>query len=120
MKIDQNFLKNIIEESLKELQEDIAMGPETTDQMQDEQAQKNLDQLQLQLDSLKKQLALVRQENEALKSELKQKEQMNTGQPESQATPVPTTLPESFQIKKGRLREIIAEEMKKAKDQGLL
>jgi hypothetical protein len=41
-------------------------------------------------------------------------------QPEQASKPTEPALNESFQIKKSRLREIVVEEMKKAKDQGLI
>ena len=105
MKIDKNFLEEIIKESLEELQEE--------EVVQQGDPVPGMEQVHASIENLQKRIEDLTAENESLKQQLKDQQ---SAPPSDQVAP----MQESFQITKGRLRQIISEEMESAKKQGLV
>jgi len=119
MKLDKNFIDELIKESLAELQEEEGETQQVTDkEMQDFHGALDSERETSvsQIVELEKQIELLKAENESLKKQLEQKKDQQSAPPSDAVA----TMQESFQITKGRLRQIISEEMKSAKEQGLL
>ena len=108
MKIDKNFLEEIIKESLEDLQEEEVV--EQGDPIP------GMEQVHAEIENLQKRIQDLTAENESLKQQLEQRKEQQSAPPSDQVAP----MQESFQITKGRLRQIISEEMSSAKKQGLL
>lgn len=110
MKLDSDELKKMISEALSGI---VGEGLSNTDPEKDVLGKlKDVvdDDILDMLDSDTKE---EDEENKKAEEEERQ-ENLSTSQETAGA------LPESFQMTKGRLRQIVAEEMKKAKEQGLL
>lgn len=119
MKIDKNTLEEIINESLAELQEQEGETQQVTDkEMQDFHGALDSERETSvsQIVELEKQIELLKAENEALKEKMEQMRDQSSAPPSDAVA----TMQESFQITKGRLRQIISEEMKNAKQQGIV
>ena len=104
MKIDKNFLEEIIKESLEELQEEEVVEQGDLPGMK---------QLHTSIEELQRTIQDLEAENERLQKEL---DNQQSALSSDQVAP----MQESFQITKGRLRQIISEEMSSAKKQGLI
>jgi capsule polysaccharide export protein KpsE/RkpR len=112
MEIDKDTIKTLIleslEDSLKE-QENMSMG-------NGEEELSGWQQLESSIEKLQKEIASLRDENESLRKQLDQKRDQMSAPPSREQV----AMQESFQIRRSRLAEIVKEEMKKAKDQGIL
>ena len=108
MKLDKNFIEELVRESLEELQEEEVV--EQGDPVP------GMEQVHASIEDLQKRIQDLTAENESLKKQLEQRKDQQSAPPSE----VPVAMQESFQITKGRLRQIISEEMKSAKEQGLL
>ena len=111
MKLDKNFIEELVRESLEELQEEevVEQGDPVPGM---EQVHASIEDLQKKIEDLTAENARLKEESASEQSS-EQEEQPSPGQPV-------IAMQESFQITKGRLRQIISEEMKSAKEQGLL
>lgn len=111
MKLDSNELKKMISEALSGIvSEGLSdTGPEkdVLGKLKDVVSDDILDMLATDTDK-------EDEENEEAAKERERQKNLSTSQETASA------LSESFQMTKGRLRQIITEEMKKAKEQGLL
>lgn len=108
MKLDKNFIEELVRESLEELQEEEVV--EQGDPVP------GMEQVHASIEDLQKRIQDLTAENESLKKQLEQRKDQQSAPPSE----APVAMQESFQITKGRLRQIISEEMKSAKEQGLL
>ena len=110
MKLDDKFLQELIEESLQELQQEEVEKEEKEpeEESKEEKAAEDEEEIPGMDD--------VHDAFKDLQDKVKELEAKLEGKKEDE----PEQMNESFQITKGRLREIIAEEMKKAKEQGLI
>jgi len=108
MKLDKNFIEELVRESLEELQEEEVV--EQGDPVP------GMEQVHASIENLQKRIQDLTAENESLKKQLEQREDQQSAPPSEDSV----AMQESFQITKGRLRQIISEEMKSAKEQGLL
>lgn len=116
MKFDEKTIKKLILESLEDSLEE-SEELEEADVASSAKAEIAADTRASQLDA-QTDIALSQKLDQVL--QLLQK-MAGPSQPTAAAsTETQPALKESFQITKGRLRQIIAEEMKKAKDQGIL
>ena len=107
MNLDLNMLKEMIASTLTELSNPLGSSTEDSGV---EAATASLEAAEDSLEAAEKTRDETEKEQEATK-----RKQNGSPQP-----PEPSTLPESFQITKGRLRQIIAEELISAKKQGIL
>ena len=108
MKLNKNFIEELIRESLEELQEEevVKQGDQVP----------GMQQVHASIANLQKRIEDLTAENESLKAQLEQRKQQQSAPPSE----APDAMKESFQITKGRLRQIISEEMANAKKQGLI
>lgn len=104
MKLDNKFLQELIEESLEELQqEEVESKPEESEEEKDPEGEEEIPGMD-DVHAAFKDLQDKVKELEAKLEGKKEPKQMN----------------ETIQMTKGRLRQIVIEEMKKAKEQGLI
>jgi len=118
MKLDKNFIEELVRESLEELQEEevVEQGDPVPGM---EQVHASIEDLQKKIEDLTAENARLKEENARLKEESASEQSSEQEEQPSPGQPV-IAMQESFQITKGRLRQIISEEMKSAKEQGLL
>lgn len=112
MKLDEETIKKLVMESLEDSLEE-AEELEEADVASSAKAEIAADTRASQMDA-QTDIALSQKLDQIL--QLLQK-MAGASQPAASTEPA---LKESFQITKGRLKEIVIEEMKKAKDQGLI
>ena len=108
MKLDDKFLQELIEESLQELQQEEVEKKKQKPEEDSEEEKAVEDEEEIPgMDDVHEAFKELQEKVKELEKKLGDKEG-------------PKEMNESFQITKGRLRQIIAEEMKKAKEQGLI
>ena len=111
MKLDKNFIEELVRESLEELQEE--------EEVEQGDPVPGMEQVHVSIENLQKRIQDLTEENAKLKEENASEQSSGQEEQPSPGQPV-VAMQESFQITKGRLRQIISEEMKSAKEQGLL
>jgi pyruvate/2-oxoglutarate dehydrogenase complex dihydrolipoamide acyltransferase (E2) component len=116
MELDSDTLKKMIGETLSQLMGEGLANTATEDGViNDLEKFVKPDILQALEDDTEEE----KEENKAAAAKEEEEEKREANLSTSPAT-APSVQAESFQITKGRLRQIIAEEMQKAKEQGLL
>lgn len=112
MNLDLDMLREMISSTLVELSNPAA-GDSKPERELAAAAQRVADEADKEAEAEKK--AAEKAAEEEAEADAAKREEGGSPEP-----PKPSTLPESFEITKGRLRQIIAEELISAKKQGIL